>query len=100
MKVFYLVAVLALLIISVVMFSGIAQAGAVPNGFMGIPWGASKDQVIKATSGQGYRQLSTPWPDVLSFRGAFAGAPCELLFNFEKTSRNKYSGTLHLRGRA
>ena len=47
MKVFYLVVVFALLAISVILFSGIAQAGAVPDGFMGVPWGASKDQVIK-----------------------------------------------------
>jgi hypothetical protein len=65
---------------------------------MGVPWGASKDQVIKAMSEQGYRQLNSPWPDVLAFRGAFAGAPCQLLFRFIVNSF--YSGEAENCGRS
>lgn len=80
MRVFYLVAVLALLTVSVVMFSGIAQAGAVPDGFAGIPWGASKDQIIKTMNERGYRQYTGTAPGQLEFKGAFAGAHCDLIF--------------------
>jgi hypothetical protein len=80
-KVLYLIAVLALLAISVVMFSGIAQAGAVPEGFMGVPWGATRDRVIKAMSEQGYRQLTSEEPSNLKFRGNFANCPCILSFS-------------------
>ena len=88
MKMLYLVTVLALL--SVVLFSGIAQAGAVPEGFMGVPWGASKAQVIKAMSEQGCQQITHPQfssPDTLVFNGSFAGASCPIIyFSFIRNS--------------
>jgi hypothetical protein len=90
MKVFYLIAVLALLSVSVVTFSGIVQAGAVPEGFEGVPWGASRDRVIKTMSEQGYRQITHPQyssPDILVFNGSFAGFPClTMIFYFINNS--------------
>lgn len=90
MRMFYLVAVLPLLIVSVVMLSGIAQASAVPEGFMGIPWGASREQIIKAMSERGYRQLTGTEPGHLAFKGAFAGVPCQLEFSL--IANSFYSG--------
>ena len=81
MKVLYMVTVLALLAISVVLFSGIARAGAVPEGFAGVPWGASRDRVIKTMSEQGYLQLTSEKPGNLKFRGNFANCPCILSFS-------------------
>jgi hypothetical protein len=91
-RVFYLVAVLALLVASVVMFSGIARAGAVPDGFMGIPWGASKDQIIKTMSERGYRQLTSEESNQLHFKGDFAGVPCLHLY-FSLRANSFYSGS-------
>ncbi|MBA4389931.1 MAG: hypothetical protein C0399_03235 [Syntrophus sp. (in: bacteria)] len=81
MKAFYLVIVFVLLVLSVVMFSGIAQAGAVPDGFIGVPWGASTEQIVKTMNERGYRQLTGATPGNLVFKGAFAQTPCELHFS-------------------
>ena len=91
-KLFYLIAVLALLSVSVVTFSGIVQAGTVPDGFMGVPWGANKAQVIKTMSEQGYQQLTCVQAgiDDLCFQGVFAEASCVLEFSF--TGNSFYEG--------
>jgi hypothetical protein len=56
------------------------QAGIVPDGFLGVPWGANTDQVIKAMKERGYRQLKGAESGQLVFKGAFAGEPCQLTF--------------------
>lgn len=90
LRVFYLVVVFAILAVLVVMFSGIAQAGEVPDGFMGIPWGASGDQIIKTMKERGYQRTDNPQnTQPFAFRGAFAGAPCEL--NFHLTANSFHS---------
>jgi hypothetical protein len=82
MKVFYLVVVLALLSVSIVMFSCKPRANVVPvvpDGFAGVPWGATKDQIINIMGKQGYRQLPRSGVSVVQFSGEFAGVPCEIL---------------------
>ncbi|TRZ88817.1 MAG: tetratricopeptide repeat protein [Methanosarcinales archaeon] len=64
---------------------------AVAKGFMGIPWGASTQQIIKTMSEQGYRQLTGTKPGKLAFRGAFAEVPCEL--EFYLIANSFYSGS-------
>ncbi len=91
-KVLYPVVVFALFVVSVVMFPGIARAGAVPEGFMGIPWGASKDQIIKAMNEQGHRQLTSEKSNQLDFEGDFAGVPCLHLY-FNLRANSFYSGS-------
>jgi len=87
LKVPYLVVVFALFVVSVVMFSGIAQAGAVPDGFAGVPWGASKDQIIKTMNEQGYRQITCEEGDSLCFRGSFLSVTCiKLIFSLHSNS--------------
>lgn len=60
---------------------------AVPDGFLGIPWGASRDLIVKTMNERGYRQLTGGSriegedPGILYFKGAFAGAPCQLSFS-------------------
>jgi hypothetical protein len=58
------------------------QAGVVPDGFLGVPWGATTEQVQKAMKDRGYRQLKAGSPAELIFRGAFAGRECNLQFSF------------------
>jgi hypothetical protein len=58
------------------------QAGVVPEGFLGVPWGATTEQVQKAMKDRGYRQLKAGSPAVLIFKGAFAGYECNLQFSF------------------
>lgn len=88
----YPVVVLALFVMSVVTFSGIAQADTVPDGFIGVPWGASIEQIIKTMNERGYQQLTeSPLvgglpPGELVFRGAFAGTPCQLTFKLVANS--------------
>lgn len=88
MQVFNLIVILALLSVSVVMFSCRPQASVVqvvPEGFVGVPWGASRDQVIKIMRERGYRSLGTggiggSGAVVLNFRGEFTTVPCSLSF--------------------
>ncbi len=84
MKVFYLV-----ILLLTVMF-GPSQAGTVPDGVAGIPWGASRDQIIKAMSEQGYQQLKdAELKEIgtdLGFRGVFAGESCQLIFRLVANS--------------
>lgn len=80
MKAFYLVLVFALYVASVIIFPGIAKAGAVPDGFIGVPWGASRDQIVKTMNERGYQRL-TAAPGKLEFKGDFAGTPCQLTFH-------------------
>jgi hypothetical protein len=94
LRVFYLIVVLTLLAVSVVISSGITQAGAVPDGFMGVPWGAGRDQIIKAMSERGYQQLTSDNPNQLNFKGAFAGVPCLHLY-FDLSANSFYRGAAY-----
>jgi hypothetical protein len=60
--------------------AGDTQSGAVPEGFLGVPWGAKSDEIVKAMKERGYRQLKGADAGQLSFKGAFAGEPCQLSF--------------------
>jgi hypothetical protein len=84
MQVFYLVVVLALLAVSVVMFSGVAWADGTCEGFVGVPWGASKEQVQAAMANKGFPLIEHWTSDCDVYRGTFAGYPAELKFFFEK----------------
>ncbi len=87
-KTFYLIIVLVLLAVSDVMSSGIACADEVPDGFVGIPWGANRNQITNAMRERGYNELISdpPTPDTLEFEGAFAGYPCMLMFKLTANS--------------
>jgi hypothetical protein len=61
-------------------FPGSSQAGVVPDGFLGVPWGANAGQVVKAMKERGFRQLKGAETGLLVFKGAFAGEPCQLTF--------------------
>ena len=99
-KMFYLIVVLVLLAISVVMFSGIAQAGAVPEGFVGVPWGASREQIIKTMSERGYKQLTNnARPNELDFEGDFLGVKCFHLY-FYLSANSFYEGAAYGCGRS
>lgn len=75
----YAAAAYALLALLVLAVPAAAQARPVPEGFVGVPWGAGADQIVKAMKEQGYRQLKAT-PTSLVFRGAFAGYPCDLTY--------------------
>ena len=82
-KVYYPTIVFALLTMSVVMFSGIAQAGEVPNGFVEIPWGASPEVVEKAMADRHFPKDSEWKVDHYIYDGSFAGYPAYLSFHFK-----------------
>lgn len=63
----------------------VCAASVVPDGFVGIQWGANREQIIKTMNERGYStQGTTAWggmdPSTLVFRGAFDGIPCQLAF--------------------
>ncbi|MBU4246192.1 MAG: hypothetical protein KKE71_04025 [Nanoarchaeota archaeon] len=92
MRMFYSVVIFALLSMSVVMFSCTAQAGEVPDGFIGIPWGASKAQIIKTMNERGCQQRTSEQSNELVFlNGDFAGVPCYSL-SFYLIGNSFYSG--------
>jgi hypothetical protein len=87
MKVVYQIVVLVLLAISVIMFSGIAQAGLVPDGLAGVPWGATRSEVKKIMIENGFQEKadpfsSEPYPGLV-FYGSFANRMCYLYFEFK-----------------
>ena len=65
----------------------------VPDGFMGIPWGASKDQIIKTMRERGLRQVTSEESNSLEFiNGDFAGVPCYML-SFSLTANAFHRGS-------
>jgi hypothetical protein len=59
-----------------------ARATAVPNGFVGIPWGASRAEVEKAMAERYYPKDSDSKHDVYIYKGEFAGYKAWLIFRF------------------
>ena len=87
-KVFYQNIVFALILVSVVMFSGIAQADAASlDGFVGVPWGASKQQVASAMAKRDFKQVAEG-TDYVVYRGTFADIEADLTFAFGKNGLN------------
>lgn len=74
--------VIPLLAMSVVMTSGIVQAGEGPEGLVGIPWGASLEVVDKAMADRNYPKDSDWKVDNYIYDGYFAGYPAYLQFRF------------------
>jgi len=60
-------------------------ATVVPDGFIGIPWGSNREQIVKAMNDRGYTAeetipaQGTP-PATLLYRGAISGQSCQLEF--------------------
>jgi len=73
----------------------IAFAAPPVEGFMGVPWGAGRDQVDKAMAEQGFVKLAKPdWcasvpgnalcdPGLVNYDGRFAGERAEIRFLFQ-----------------
>ena len=83
-KAFYQIIVFALIVVSVIMFSGIAKAAAdTVDGFVGVPWGASKQQVAKEMAQRDFKQVAEGTNYVV-YGGTFADLPADLTFGFGK----------------
>ena len=83
------------LVVLVFIFFGIAQAGEVPDGFAGIPWGASRNQIIKAMNERGCQQITNNNPETLEFhKGNFAGVTCSRLY-FNLRENSLYEGSAY-----
>lgn len=84
------------MLFSLVLVSFTVQAYAAPpvDGFMGVSWGAGRDQVAKVMADKGfvlYKELVNPTGDV--YRGTFSGHPALLEFTFENNVF--YSGSVY-----
>ena len=76
----------AVLILSVLLLTQIpsyAQRPAV-DGFLGVPWGASKAQVQAAMAKKGFALLKQVSAEEDVYQGTFAGHPAELTFYYKK----------------
>jgi hypothetical protein len=73
-------------------FALTAYAAPVPEGFVGVPWGSSRDQVIKIMSERGWREA---YHDGKTYYGSFAGFP-EGLIIFGYTGNVMTSGSAEL----
>jgi len=84
----YQVAFFALLMLSVIMFSGIAQAAtATVDDFVGVPWGADKQQVATTMAQRGFKLIDERelYGNLyLVYQGTFADEPAELVFEIGK----------------
>jgi len=90
-KIKFLMAFVILSAISAVLFSGIAQAGEVPAGFIGIPWGASRATVERAMAERYYPKDPRSEADEDRYNGEFAGYKADLFFRF--INNKFYEGT-------
>ncbi len=80
---FGLAALIAVAAAAVVTFSGSVRAAPVPEGFLGVPWGASPDDVEKAMAERHYaRDPGSSKPDRYVYVGSFAGERAWVIFNF------------------
>ena len=75
-------------------FAGISCGAPYPEGFVGIPWGASRDQVVKVMNERGFTTEGTVSSQdqpasTLLYRGAFDGQPCQLEFYFSSNAMFK-----------
>ncbi len=59
-----------------------SYAAPAPEGFVGVPWGATRAQVKQTMSERGWMRLTTDSPASEAFRGAFNGMPGQLEFVF------------------
>jgi hypothetical protein len=81
-KTILLAIVFTFLAVSVVMFSSITQAaGTIPDGFAGVPWGASRAEVEKAMAERHYSKDPESKTAVI-YNGEFAGYKGDLIFRF------------------
>ena len=94
-KAFCRVAGVAIVGMALFLFSGIVFAGepATVDGFIGVPWGASRQEVQKAMEERGFKLLEHRADVVLDYYlGTFTGQPAELVF--------QYQNELFIRGEA
>jgi hypothetical protein len=90
-KVFYRVIVYASIVVSVLMFFGLAHAGVTArvDGFVGVPFGSSKPQVATAMNRLGYKYEAEAkgfldGTSYVVYRGTFIGWKADLTFAFGK----------------
>jgi hypothetical protein len=63
-------------------FAVTAYAEPVPEGFVGVPWGTTREQVRKIMSERGWLRLTGSAPTEESFNGAYNGMTGQLTFIF------------------
>lgn len=74
------------------------------EGFMGVPWGADRQQVQKAMEERGFKLLEQRADGVVdTYQGTFVDQPAQLKFQYYKNGSVFYSGSaafLHVKGRS
>lgn len=86
-KAFCRVVGVAIVGMALFLFSGVVFAGeaATVDGFIGVPWGASRQEVQKAMEERGFKLLEHGADVVLDYYlGTFTGQPAELVFMYQK----------------
>jgi len=91
----------SIVLLMVLVLSALPAYAAPPlDGFIGVPWGASRQQVQKAMEERGFTLLEQRADGIVdTYRGTFTGQPAELKFQYEKNAY--FAGTatfLHIKG--
>jgi hypothetical protein len=74
---------LSALTVSISMVLMVSNAYAVvPSGFVGVPWGATRETVKSVMAEQNAQKKESTGTDALYYRGVFDGMPCTLEFRF------------------
>ncbi len=79
----------ACLLLAVFLAPALAAPG--PEGFAGVPWGATRQQVVNAMNERGFSTQGTITrgglpPGTLLYRGTFDGEPCQLEFYLQNNA--------------
>ncbi len=98
------VSILVILFSLVLMCCTVSVSAASPavDGFIGVPWGASRQQVRQAMEERGFTLLEQRADGIIdTYQGTFTGQPAELKFQYE--SNVFFSGEanfLHVKGQS
>lgn len=70
----------AILTVCLLLSAVSVYAAPYPEGFVGVPWGASRSEIAQKMNEMGWMKLTGRNPDEVIYKGAFDGNPCELRF--------------------
>lgn len=74
------------LTLALFMVFAIPAGAAGPDGFAGVPWGATQDQVDQAMRDRGFQRLSSQVPNMQLYSGTFGGYAGSLQFVFFRSA--------------
>jgi len=75
-----------ILVLAYMVLSSSPGNAAVPDGFAGVPWGATTMQIQQSMAERGWRSRPSSSPNTMGFEGSFAESNCIIWFTLEGNS--------------